>query len=429
MLFNGIVERTEFEEITLTKPEIYTKIDQLFEDVTTAINKALVEAKLISTPYEWEEVRGGGCVSDLYMKERLGISVQPKDFDMFVQAPIDALNGFDLHAVLEELDYPFTIKRYQRETLYEFMDIPFVIEFIVDNEIVEFIMCRDIKRVLDFDLSFRQFYFYKEKFYATKLALSDMKNRVIRVSCPITPISTLYRVFYMNSKYGFRIDERSFQLLEWMFKEKQCTLDEVHNFMHKKREQMREHYSFHTSMHQEAALNALNIYTNSCFTPVMTKTVTPNMLNGLMPVFDYESIQVKVKRDNLTSSQLLSLCAPKPHTTQPYIPFPFSHNYGRVELRFKDVALPLPKKWKQVYRGLSHLSSHTLNYGIEYPFGFFYKAASIHATYGSIGFYGFGAPENLSEVEDQIIQQFIIKYVNNFKPKEDENEQGKVAVA
>lgn len=84
---------------------------------------------------------------------------------------------------------------------------------------VELIIGQD-NRVLNFDVSFRCVYYKNDSIYVNELGLEDIKNNVIRILHPDTPISTILRIYDFKKRFGYEIDNLSLLFLFASFNDK-----------------------------------------------------------------------------------------------------------------------------------------------------------------------------------------------------------------
>ncbi|QJX80100.1 hypothetical protein [Priestia megaterium] len=117
---------------------------------------------------------------------------------------------------------------------------------------VELIIGQD-DRVLNFDVSFRCVYYKNDSIYINELGLEDIKNKVIRVLHPDTPISTILRIYDFKKRYGYTIDNLSLLFLFASFNDRNI-LEET--FI----STLREHKKYSIELEKEIFSNPHNNY-------------------------------------------------------------------------------------------------------------------------------------------------------------------------
>lgn len=176
---------------------------------------------------------GGGAISNTYM----GIPI--RDVDVF----------FDFLADVEEIEKVFGVKTidvlYQENRTYEDdLRIPFLVKLEYKGMKVELIKTPHM-RSTEFDLRFRQFYYFNDKVYATEGALQDIEKKQIVVTNPSTPISTYFRVLRFNEQLGFTITKESLAYIMWSFNVKNVEVAKAIEYVEKRErkisKEIREH--------------------------------------------------------------------------------------------------------------------------------------------------------------------------------------------
>lgn len=149
----------------------------------------------------------GGCLSDIYMGKEF------KDIDVFFQSP------YRNDIVLEDFKKKFGEKNVEilwEQNEYTMANIPYLIKVNYMGTKVELIPSSAM-HVTEFDIRFRQFFYYKKNLYVSEEALEDIKEKRIVVCNPKTPISTHFRMNRFKEQYGFEIDKKSIQYINWAF--------------------------------------------------------------------------------------------------------------------------------------------------------------------------------------------------------------------
>jgi hypothetical protein len=155
----------------------------------------------------------GGALSNLYM------NVPIRDIDVFITYDIKE----------DELSKLFgtDFKVLEKRAGYRGWDsIPYLYKTRYKDYEIEFIIC-DKNRIFDFDIRFRQFYFYDNKVFVNKHALTDIKNKEIVVTSPYSPFSTYVRCKYFEETLGFTLSKKSFNFLVWSMNEMRKSVDSV----------------------------------------------------------------------------------------------------------------------------------------------------------------------------------------------------------
>jgi len=163
----------------------------------------------------------GGAISNTYM------NLPIRDIDVF----------FSFETTVEEVEHVFGIKmqsqyRWDPNFDYQGIEIPFLFRFEYKGMKVEIIQVEK-ERVIEFDLRFRQFYYYKGEVLTTKEALEDIKNKEIVVVNPSTPISTFFRLHRFKESLGFSINEKSLQYTLWSFNQVPLKLERAIGYVEK----------------------------------------------------------------------------------------------------------------------------------------------------------------------------------------------------
>lgn len=192
-------------------------------------------------------VIAGGFLSDAYMRENTTVdesACTAKDIDVFMQVHTEAFRSLDVETFMRELKQEITeysyvysefdISRYERFNAYTFISMPYIFSISISGlPRMEIILSESLERVFDFDISIRHFFnFYgQEEVYASPVAIRDIEERKLTVICPLTPKSTLVRLFYFQKRYKFTIENHSYQLLAWVFKKKQTSVQSLYDYV------------------------------------------------------------------------------------------------------------------------------------------------------------------------------------------------------
>ncbi|MCU5076835.1 hypothetical protein OB985_04425 [Bacillus cereus] len=254
-IVDPLVEKYDLEqvEINWTEKSTLAKTNEFVAYFKKRLNQFLLRNERIEVEHEMKHSIAGGFLSDSYMKNIPELNneesylvtenkYKSKDIDVFMEVPVTAFRGLDVEAFIEEIreelkiasgnsfSFPaFNIKKFERNYTYDFISVPYIFEVSINKMTrIELILCRDIERIMDFDISIRHFFnFGGEEVYAAKFAIEDIKRKRLSVVCPITPKSTLVRLFYFKKRYGFSIQYTSFNILTWVFKQKGNTPEEL----------------------------------------------------------------------------------------------------------------------------------------------------------------------------------------------------------
>lgn len=191
----------------------------------------------------------GGFLSDSYMREHAAVTdtsaCRANDIDVFMQVPTEVFKGLDIETFTRELKQEIVtlcdrnyshinITKYERANCYDFISVPYIFKIEIPGlPKLEIVLSESLERIFDFDISIRHFFnFYgQEEVYAAPIAIQDIQERQLTVVCPLTPKSTLARLFYFQKRYGFTIVEHSYSILAWVFAQKQNTVHEVYQYV------------------------------------------------------------------------------------------------------------------------------------------------------------------------------------------------------
>lgn len=193
----------------------------------------------------------GGFLSDSYMRTQYQLKqhtqkIRPnenafaaRDLDAFLQIPVDLFVGLDMELFVTELKiellkstrYHATVEiaNYERSYTYEFLSVPYIFSIKIPGMLpMEIITCNNLERIMDFDISIRHFFNFEDDLvYAADFAIKSVQERRLTLVCPITPKSSLVRLFYMKRRYSFSIDRSSLSLLAWSMGKKDTHATEL----------------------------------------------------------------------------------------------------------------------------------------------------------------------------------------------------------
>lgn len=255
----GLVHKYNLKEVNISfdqRIEV-NRAHQFMAYFKKRLNQALVHQGRLNEETFMPHAVGGGFLSDAYMKEQRhltkdGVPVDrfsSRDMDIFMQIPIESIKAFNMEQFLEEITqeldesyrkaYPqnwnsthFSIKSYERHHVYDFISVPYIIEGNVWGiGKVEIILCQDLERIFDFDISIRHFFSFDDQVLAPAFAIDDVKNKKLSVVCPITPKSTLVRLFYFKHRYGFDIEYNSLDILAWVMSKKDVFTQDILDYL------------------------------------------------------------------------------------------------------------------------------------------------------------------------------------------------------
>ncbi|HDR4737048.1 TPA: hypothetical protein QCR36_004101 [Bacillus cereus] len=254
-IVDPLVEKYDLEQVEINWSEKSTlaRTNEFVAYFKKRLNQFLIRNGRIEMAHEMKHSVAGGFLSDSYMKNQPELNneesyvvtenkYKSKDVDVFMEVPVSAFRGLDVESFIEEIreelkiasgssfsSPTFNIKKFERNYSYDFISVPYIFEVSIDKMTrIELILCRDIERIMDFDISIRHFFnFGGTEVYAAKFAIDDIKKKRLSVVCPITPKSTLVRLFYFKKRYGFSIQYNAFNILTWVFKQKGNTPEEL----------------------------------------------------------------------------------------------------------------------------------------------------------------------------------------------------------
>jgi hypothetical protein len=196
------------------------------QDISTGNNQTQFDKKEMFDSVKSNVMVAGGCLSEIFIQ---GYDEKPKDVDIFIDINhfVDILlkisNINDTTEIIKNIfnsefghfelvkkgdwkrfnyDKVFEIKDIMTGTLNQFPDIK-----------IEIIMVDHID--INFDLSFREFFYNGDYIITNERAMGDIENKTITFNTIESPISSLVRAEEFSKRYKFKIDQHS---KEWTIK-------------------------------------------------------------------------------------------------------------------------------------------------------------------------------------------------------------------
>lgn len=196
--------------------------------------------------YKWgnnsfnEYVMAGGFASDTYMKEYFNYEFDGseenypfKDCDIFVEDVF--VDEEVLKELLPEIE-EFEVDFFGNGRYSEAFDTMGVIRFSYKGIKFEVVAIKSMARVETFDYRFRNFFYMKNKTFATKEAINDIKEKKLVIQSAHTPTTSLVRGIYFEKKYGFELLEKSKQWLKWELAEYEIDVEKIYQAIDKRAE-------------------------------------------------------------------------------------------------------------------------------------------------------------------------------------------------
>lgn len=203
----------KFEAIEM---QLDDSIQETYDMVKSTLEK-------MAEKYETEVPRfviAGGCLSNLYMGKSY------RDIDVF----IDATHFITDHE--EEFESHFQPENFFNMNLgkspeYEDFTATRIVNFDFKGARVEFIYCKNVETVYNFDYRFRQFYLYNDVIYATKGATDDAKKKRLFLESPNSPITTFLRGIYFEKTLGMKWDRGLKREVKWFMRLKYMSSEDI----------------------------------------------------------------------------------------------------------------------------------------------------------------------------------------------------------
>lgn len=186
----------QWETISFSYPTLIDEVAEKMETISLHLNGA-----------KW--TIAGGCLSNAYMGKEI------HDIDVFLE----------YNQPLTEQNYQFICSHFGRSKKkfqFNFRD-PYnqykdfnplaLLHFEHQGMKVEIIVCLDLKRVFDFDITLRHFFLYEKNIYVLKEALEDIKKKRISIRYPMNPLRTWIRTKQFEFEFGFQTDSLHEDLL------------------------------------------------------------------------------------------------------------------------------------------------------------------------------------------------------------------------
>jgi len=182
-------------QIDLSVPSIIKEIERLFLDLDPVI--------------------AGGVVSDSYLLSQELINERKlSNLDIFIPLGTDdakvkeILNNKDKVKNLTEVKEEKIDATYSEELVNKRMS------FTYGSYKCNLLFCNNRKtKIWDIDITLHQFMYLGGKVYATKLAIADIRAKLLRILNPVNGIKVWKRVVRVKEEYEFNIEEEGAKLL------------------------------------------------------------------------------------------------------------------------------------------------------------------------------------------------------------------------
>ncbi|SJZ71903.1 hypothetical protein [Selenihalanaerobacter shriftii] len=225
---NGWLGLMQIKRINFLLPEIVKEINELFLELNLDV------------------VIAGGIISDSYLLDQEIISeIKSSDIDIFINIKVDSdkiikkLNSRENISDLTPVQEEKITATYSKELVSK------RVTFNYNGYDCDLLFCTNPQtKVWDFDLTFRQFMYFKDELYATQLAINDIKDKLLRVLNPVNNIITLKRLTKFKRKYNFKFEMKSYNLLlnyiMWLDKKQGLEIKDykIGNYNERKRRQL-----------------------------------------------------------------------------------------------------------------------------------------------------------------------------------------------
>lgn len=204
-------------KVNFPLPKIVKQIENLFLDLDV------------------EPVIAGGIISDSYLyNQGIIADIKSSDIDVFLDLQVSLTK---IRRELKKTEEVTGLTEIEEErvsgysTAYSQELVSRRMSFRYQGYNCDLLFCENnTTKIWDFDLTFRQFMYYRRELYATKLAIKDIKSKLLRVLNPVTNIETWQRITKFRKRYKFEIEGKSLKLLldyiKWLGQEEKLVTED-----------------------------------------------------------------------------------------------------------------------------------------------------------------------------------------------------------
>jgi len=193
-----------------------------FKEIEIDIPEVILELAENIEKLEKDSCLAGGFLSDLYM------GTPYRDVDFFIKYPQMGETQF-IEALMKMMK---TDVKQSSESYYHQSGIYNVYESTYHGYKLNFILnIHGANSASYFDTSFREFYHHDGKTFASLDALSDIKDRKLRLGIMDNPIVAMFRLFRFKERYGFSILEKYTEPVGVIFIHWGYTIQNVNDYL------------------------------------------------------------------------------------------------------------------------------------------------------------------------------------------------------